>query len=90
MREQDGRSNMTLLSSEVELEKKRSAGKTLGKTAFVAGLIVILVSVYAQYVIPGLNLVSGTLLVYGLPILVTSVIWGRMIIAKALGTCTSQ
>jgi membrane protease YdiL (CAAX protease family) len=45
---------------------------------------VILVSVYAQYVIPGLNLVSGTLLVYGLPILVTSVIWGRTIIAKAL------
>jgi hypothetical protein len=31
MREEDGRSNMTLLSSEVELEKKRSAGKTLEK-----------------------------------------------------------
>jgi hypothetical protein len=75
---------MTILSNEVEHEKKRSAGKNLGKAAFVVGLIVILVSVYAQYVIPDLNLISGTLLVYGLPILVTGVIWGRTIIAKAL------
>jgi membrane protease YdiL (CAAX protease family) len=45
---------------------------------------VILVSVYSQYVIPGLNLISGTLLVYGVPILVTGLIWGRTIISKAL------
>jgi membrane protease YdiL (CAAX protease family) len=73
---------MALLSNGPE--KKRYARKNLGKTAFVVGLIVILVSVYAQYVIPSLNLISGTLLVYGLPILVTGVIWGRTIIAKAL------
>jgi membrane protease YdiL (CAAX protease family) len=79
-----GEAKMAFLSNEVEPEKKKPAGKNLGKTAFVVGLIVILVSVYAQYVIPGLNLISGTLLVYGLPILVTSVIWGRTIIAKAL------
>ena len=79
-----GEAKMALLSNEVEPEKKRPAGKNLGKTAFVVGLIVILVSVYAQYVIPNLNLISGTLLVYGLPILVTGVIWGRTIIAKAL------
>jgi membrane protease YdiL (CAAX protease family) len=75
---------MSILSKEAETEKKRFARRHLGKTGFVVGLIVILVSVYSQYAIPGLNLVSGTLLVYGLPILVTSLIWGRTIISKAL------
>ena len=75
---------MPILSEEAETEKKKSAGRHLGKAGFVIGLIVILVSTYSQYAIPGLNLVSGTLLVYGLPILVTSLIWGRTIISKAL------
>jgi membrane protease YdiL (CAAX protease family) len=75
---------MSFLSKEAEPEKKRFVEKHLGKTGFVVGLLVILASVYSQYAIPSLNLVSGTLLVYGLPILVTSLIWGRTIISKAL------
>lgn len=75
---------MSLLTQEAKPEKKRFVEKHLGKTRFIAGLLVILASVYLQYVIPGLNLVSGTLLVYGVPILVTSLIWGRSIIVKAL------
>lgn len=48
----------------------------------------ILVCVYSQYVIPGLNFVSGVLLVYGIPVLVTSLVYAyartlRAIIKKA-------
>jgi membrane protease YdiL (CAAX protease family) len=50
---------------------------------FLIGLVVILVCVYSQYVIPGLNLISGLLLAYPIPILVTGLIWGRTIIKKA-------
>jgi hypothetical protein len=35
-------------------------------------------------VIPGLNFVSAVLLVYGIPVLVTGLIWGRTIIKRAL------
>jgi membrane protease YdiL (CAAX protease family) len=75
---------MSVLSKQAENEKRRFTMRHLGKTSFIAGLLVILVSGYSQYAISGLNLVSGTLLVYGLPILVTSLIWGRTIISKAL------
>jgi hypothetical protein len=75
---------MSVFSKQAETEERRCIRRHLGKTSFVAGLLVILVSGYSQYAISGLNLVSGTLLVYGLPILVTSLIWGRMIISKAL------
>jgi hypothetical protein len=71
------------LSEKLEPEKK-SGGKRVGKKLFVLGLIVILVSTYLQYVIAGLNLASGTLLVYGVPILVVSLIMGRRIVSKAL------
>lgn len=67
-----------------KLEPEKSSGKRVGKKLFVLGLIVILVSTYLQYVIAGLNLASGTLLVYGVPILVVSIIMGRRIISKAL------
>jgi membrane protease YdiL (CAAX protease family) len=50
---------------------------------FLIGLLVIFVCSYSQYVIPGLNFISGVLLVYGIPILATGLIWGRAIIRKA-------
>jgi membrane protease YdiL (CAAX protease family) len=78
LREQNGRTQKT------EPEKRRFAQRNLGKAGFVIGLLVITASAYLQYVIPGLNLISGTLLVYGVPILVTGLIWGRTIISKAL------
>ena len=75
---------MSLLTQEGQNEKGRLVERNVGKRRFVVGLLVILASVYSQYAIPSLNMVSGALLVYGLPILVTSLIWGRTIISKAL------
>jgi hypothetical protein len=57
---------------------------SLTRTTFLIGLVVILASVYSQYVIPGLNLITGTLVVYGIPILATGLIWGKAIISKAI------
>jgi membrane protease YdiL (CAAX protease family) len=57
--------------------------RPLTAVLFLIGLLVILVCVYSQYVIPGLNFVSNKLLIYGIPILVTGLIWGRAIIKKA-------
>jgi membrane protease YdiL (CAAX protease family) len=59
------------------------AARPLTAIPFLVGLLVILVCSYSQYVIPGLNFVSAVLLVYGIPILVTGLIWGRAIIKKA-------
>jgi membrane protease YdiL (CAAX protease family) len=75
---------MPILTKQEETEKRRPVARHLGKAGFAAGLLVILACTYLQYAIPGLNLVTGTLIVYGVPILVTSLIWGRTIIFKAL------
>ncbi len=63
-------------------EAKR--GKRLQGASLTVGLLVILACSYLQYVIPGLDIVTGTLLVYGVPIVIVSLIWGRTIISKAL------
>jgi hypothetical protein len=60
------------------------AARPLTASLFFVGLLVILVCAYSQYVIPGLNFVSAVLLVYGIPVLVTGLIWGRTIIKRAL------
>jgi membrane protease YdiL (CAAX protease family) len=58
--------------------------RRLSAAPLLIGLLVILVCSYLQYVIPGLNFISAVLLVYGIPILVTGLIAGPMIIKKAL------
>ena len=60
------------------------AARSLTAPLLFVGLLVILVCTYSQYVIPGLNFVSAVLLVYGIPVVVTGLIWGRTIIKKAL------
>ena len=57
--------------------------RPLTASLYLLGLFVTLVCIYLQYVIPGLNFVSSRLLVYGIPILVTGLIFGRTIIKKA-------
>jgi CAAX protease family protein len=54
------------------------------KKAYLSGVAVILGSAYAQYLFRGLGLVLGMLVVYGIPILVITWLWGRVIIRRAL------
>lgn len=74
---------MSFLTQKAKPEKKKDVERCFGKKSFLVGLLVILTCTYLQYVIPGLNFVSGALLVYGVPIIVTGLIWGRTIISKA-------
>lgn len=58
--------------------------KEITKTAYISGVVIILGSAYAQYLFSGLGLVVGMLVVYGIPILTITWLWGRTIIRRAL------
>ena len=55
----------------------------MSKKWYLLGLVVIYVAIYSQYLLH-LNFILNVLLVYGVPITVTGLIWGRQIIRKAL------
>ena len=58
-------------------------GRRVSKTSYIAGLIVIFVCVYSQYLAQCLGfhygLVLGTLIVYVVPILIVTLLWGTAI-----------
>jgi hypothetical protein len=62
------------------------SGRGASKTLYVVGLIVIFVCVYSQYVAEYLGfhfgLILGVLIVYGVPILIVTLLWGTAIIRK--------
>jgi len=55
----------------------------IGKSRYLFGLLIILGAAYSQYVLGGFGPVSGLLVVYGIPIVVVSILWGRAIVQKA-------
>jgi membrane protease YdiL (CAAX protease family) len=61
--------------------KTDRAGIAIG--SFLIGLIVILGAAYSQYIV-SFGLIVDFLVVYGIPVAVVSLIWGRTILRKAL------
>jgi membrane protease YdiL (CAAX protease family) len=59
-----------------------SAEKPLNKALYIVGVAVIFVAVYLQYFVP-LGQISGYLVVYGIPLLVVSLIFGKTLLSKA-------
>jgi membrane protease YdiL (CAAX protease family) len=59
-----------------------SSGKTLPKKLYLLGVLVIFAAVYSQYFIK-LGQVTGYLVVYGIPVLVVSLMFGREMLQKA-------
>jgi membrane protease YdiL (CAAX protease family) len=59
--------------------------KALTGRAYLIGLFVIFASSYSQYLVSGISLVAGAFWVYGISIIVISVIYGRPILRKAFG-----
>jgi membrane protease YdiL (CAAX protease family) len=57
--------------------------KPITKSRYLLGLLIILGAAYSQYVLPSFGPALGFLVVYGLPIVAVSVLWGRNIIEKA-------
>jgi membrane protease YdiL (CAAX protease family) len=63
--------------------KEGNSSRPIGKARCLVGLLIILGAAYSQYVFGGFGPVSGLLVVYGIPILVVSILWGRTIIRRA-------
>jgi hypothetical protein len=67
-------------------EIPNGSSRRASKTSYVAGLIVIFVCVYSQYLAEYLGfhfeLILGVLIVYGVPILIVTLLWGTAIIRK--------
>jgi len=63
--------------------KDSTIGKPITKSRYLLGLVVILGAAYSQYVLPSFGPALGFLVVYGIPIVVVSILWGRTIIQKA-------
>jgi membrane protease YdiL (CAAX protease family) len=57
-------------------------GKNLSKRFYVLGLLAIFVCVYSQYLV-SLGKVLGFIVVYGIPVLIVGVIFGREILRRA-------
>lgn len=53
------------------------------KKSYLVGLCVVFASVYSQYFIEGLHPILGIIIIYGVPLLATSLLWGSEIIRKA-------
>ena len=54
------------------------------KTSYLIGLLVLFASAYSQYLFGGFGLVLGALVVYGVPLLVITLLWGLTIVRKSL------
>ncbi len=59
-----------------------SNSKNLSKTFYALGLLAIFVCVYSQYLV-SLGKVLGFIVVYGIPVLIVGVIFGREILKRA-------
>ena len=62
---------------------EQGSSRHLTPLLYIIGLLAIFVSDYAQYVIPNLGTFTGMVLVYGVPIVIVSFIWGREILQRA-------
>jgi membrane protease YdiL (CAAX protease family) len=58
--------------------------KPVTRRSYIVGLVVLFAAAYSQYLIEGLGLIDGMLIVYGIPILCTALLWRSMIIRRAL------
>jgi membrane protease YdiL (CAAX protease family) len=63
--------------------EERDSGRPISKARYLVGLVIILGAAYSQYVFGGFGPAVGFLVVYGIPIVVVSILWGRAIAQKA-------
>jgi len=63
--------------------KESNSVKPIGKARYLFGLLIILGAAYSQYVFGGFGPAVGFLVVYGIPIVVVSILCGRAIIQRA-------
>jgi membrane protease YdiL (CAAX protease family) len=61
---------------------KIHSGKPITRSAYLVGLLIIMVSIYSQYIFSS-RLTHNMLIVYGVPIIATSLLWGATIVRKS-------
>jgi membrane protease YdiL (CAAX protease family) len=64
--------------------QESDSSRPISKSRYLFGVLIILGAAYSQYVFAGFGAVGGFLVVYGVPIVVVSILWGRAIIRKAI------
>jgi membrane protease YdiL (CAAX protease family) len=64
--------------------EKEGLGLPETRRSYLIGLLVIFACVYSQYLVGGLGFFLGALVVYGLPVVAISVLWGSGIIRRSL------
>lgn len=57
--------------------------KPLTKARYLLGVLIILGAAYSQYILGSLGTTIGFLVVYGIPVIVVSALWGRAMFRKA-------
>ena len=57
--------------------------RSITEKSYLAGLVVLFAAAYSQYLISGLGPILGFVIVYGVPIVATGLLWGRPIIRRA-------
>jgi membrane protease YdiL (CAAX protease family) len=60
----------------------KHSDKPITKSAYLVGLFIIMASIYSQYIFSS-KLTHNMLIVYGVPIIATSLLWGAAIIRKS-------
>ena len=76
---------MVIQSNDSKLGENSGLGKPIAKKSYLIGLLVIFAAVYSQYLFPhGFGLILGSLIVYGIPIVITVLLWGSVTIRRAL------
>lgn len=73
----------SMVSNNSELGKNIGFSKPITKKSYLVGLLIIFAAAYSQYLIGGLGLIFGLLVVYGVPLLAVSLLWGRTIARSA-------
>jgi membrane protease YdiL (CAAX protease family) len=65
------------------LRKNESLEKPISKWSYLIGLIVICFSIFSQYIIGDLSAIAQIIVVYGIPVITVSLLWGKSIIRHA-------
>lgn len=73
----------TVQRNNSRLRENRGVEKPITKRSYLIGILIIFASAYSQYLIGGFGPILGTFIVYGVPLLTVSLLWGSAIIRRA-------
>jgi membrane protease YdiL (CAAX protease family) len=73
---------VNFVEGESMIETPEQEQTHLSKRKYIIGLAAIYATAYSQYFLPNLHLIIGLLFVYGVPIVIIGIYWGRHILRR--------